>query len=255
MQPDWPDGGRGGTAADDGAQDRGRTRDGALPIVTGIAHFLAHELGNAGSALALTLDLLSRQEGMPERARTLVGRCRDLQQRLQTIIDALGTLGGARVGRKVNLRSAALVEELVSKLKLRERFDIEIEIDTPEHPGTVHADASLLELALRLLLQNAVEATPPGARLGVTSSATADGTRLTVWDEGKGISPEHRDGLFARVLPSGKGVGLLLVRAIVEKAHGGRVAFSPNQPRGACFHLEFPSEEATSARPLTAPVR
>jgi len=102
-------------------------------------------------------------------------------------------------------------------------------------------------------VQNAVEATPPGARLGVTSSATADGTRLTVWDEGKGISPEHRDGLFARVLPSGQGVGLLLVRAIVEKAHGGRVAFSPNQPRGACFHLEFPSEEAT--RPLTAPVR
>ncbi len=222
-----------------GECERARRED-SVRVIRGLAHFLAHDLGNAISALSLSLDLLARQE-LGERPRVLVERCSGLQARVQGIVDGLGALGGSRI-RPRPIELASLFEPIVRKLKLHDRFQVELALSGPAHPGVVLGEATLLELALRLLLRNAVEAVPAGGRLGACTSELPGKVRLTIWDEGAGVPPELRPAVFHRVFSTkgDAGVSLLLVRTIIEGPHGGQVAYEPNQPRGSRFHLDLP---------------
>jgi signal transduction histidine kinase len=162
------------------------------------------------------------------------------------IIDSLGALGGARISQLGPIDAAALVAEVVDYLRLRDRFVVETQIGgSSEHPDLVYGNGALLALALRLLLRNAAQILPDGAALGVRTSLRSGAIRLTVWDAGPGVPPELRPLLFSRPFSTkgGEGVGLLLVRLILESTHHGRVAFAPNSPRGSQFHLDLPLPE------------
>lgn len=101
----------------------------------------------------------------------------------------------------------------------------------------------LLVMAFRNLLANAAAASPIGQTIGIAAERTGDAVRITVWDDGDGIPSSARGRLFREPMttkPSGSGIGLLLVRAIVEQIHGGQVAYEPRVPRGSAFILTLP---------------
>jgi len=118
-------------------------------------------------------------------------------------------------------------------------------------PGTleVQGDAARLEQVVSNLLDNASKYTHEGGRIGLSIDVTADTLKLTVADNGIGITPQMLPHVFepfvqdAQALCSsgvGLGIGLTVARALVQ-AHGGSlVAHSAGFSRGSRFTVTLP---------------
>jgi two-component system CheB/CheR fusion protein len=129
-----------------------------------------------------------------------------------------------------------------------------------DEPVLVQADSVRLEQVVWNLLSNALKFTPPEGRVDVELAREDDYVRLRVRDTGQGIHPQHLGTIFdifgqgsASILrgTKGLGIGLALVRQIVE-LHGGRVsADSPGPGHGATFTVWLPVR--TSGAPELAP--
>jgi PAS domain S-box-containing protein len=120
----------------------------------------------------------------------------------------------------------------------------------------VRADSSRLQQVIWNLLSNAIKFSPRGAEVRVTMRDEPGGLRVTVTDQGQGISPEFLPYLFDRFTQSdagsnrqrgGLGLGLSIVKQLVE-AHGGTIsAHSEGRGRGARFELWLPVDGAPSS--------
>ena len=115
-------------------------------------------------------------------------------------------------------------------------------------PVWIKANANAVEDAIRNLVENAVAHSPPDGE--VTVRVHRDG-RVTVMDQGCGVTAEDRDHLFERFWrgtdckAEGAGLGLAIVQEIM-KAHGGSVTVEDNIRRGAIFTLGFPLQSIHS---------
>lgn len=130
------------------------------------------------------------------------------------------------------------------------RLACDIAPGTPPLPG----DAARLEQALQNLAANAIRHTPAGGQVLLQAAPAAAGrVRTTVRDTGSGSPPGHLAHLFDRfykvdaartgtAVPSGSGLGLSIVRAIVER-HGGTVTAANAAGGGAAFELELPAAD------------
>ena len=107
-----------------------------------------------------------------------------------------------------------------------------------------------LEQALQNLAANALRHTPKGGRVTLNAALEDGAIVVTVSDTGSGIAPGHLDHIFDRfykVDPSragqaaGSGLGLSIVKAIVER-HGGRITAASRAGAGTTFTLKFPPE-------------
>jgi signal transduction histidine kinase/ligand-binding sensor domain-containing protein len=116
----------------------------------------------------------------------------------------------------------------------------------------VHADAERLRDVIENLVSNAIKYTPPGGHVRLAVTHGEGLARLEVWDDGQGLAPDEMPRLFGRFErlagrptagePS-TGLGLYIVRRLVE-LHGGRVwAESEGRGRGARFVVELPAAD------------
>jgi len=136
---------------------------------------------------------------------------------------------------------------------LRDRniaLDIAIAPATPQ----VRGDAGRLEQALQNLAANAIRHTPAEGRVRLSAAPDEEGVRITVRDTGPGIPTEHLPRVFDRfykvdasragtAVPSGSGLGLSIVRAIIER-HGGTVTAANGPDGGALFEVHLPASES-----------
>ena len=128
--------------------------------------------------------------------------------------------------------------------------DIRLEASLDPALGLVSADPNRLQQVVWNLLTNAIKFTPPGGRVDIRLTRGDPGARITVSDTGKGIRPEFLPFVFDRFRQGetsigrrygGLGLGLAIVRHIVE-LHGGRVrAESPGEGAGAVFTVDLPA--------------
>ena len=124
-----------------------------------------------------------------------------------------------------------------------------LKADIEPHVPAIEADSERLAEVLANLLTNALRHTPATGIVKVSAHQRADKLEIAVTDNGEGIAPEHLDRVFERfyrVDPArsrasgGTGIGLAIVRAIVE-AHGGTVtATSPGTGSGTTVTLRLP---------------
>ena len=151
------------------------------------------------------------------------------------------------------------VDEIFERVSERharaaEEKNVTIAIDPHEDDLRMVGDSMRLEQALQNLAANALRHTAPGGivRLG----ATRDGgnIKLTVSDNGVGIPPEHLPHVFdrfykadqSRLHSGGSGLGLSIVKAIVER-HGGAVAVRSRQGVETVFEIVLPDLSRRSA--------
>jgi two-component system, OmpR family, sensor kinase len=145
----------------------------------------------------------------------------------------------------------ALLEEAVDVAREQPGAGtLELSLDLPRAPWPlprVLGDEELLALVFGNLLDNAVKYTPPGGRVEVRAREAGGEVVVEVADTGPGIAAEDLDHMWeelyrsprARTVP-GSGLGLALVRTVVER-HGGTVAAESRVGRGTVVRIRLPA--------------
>lgn len=212
---------------------------------------LAHELRTSLAPIMSAVEILRYRDvhGADRRACEIIeGRVRHQTRLLDDLLDLARTSQGKIELRKadVNLRIAvaSALDVIGPELEAREH---RLSVSLPEEPLILHADPMRLEQIVVNLLSNAVRYTPPGGSIWIEGRREEDAAVIRVRDTGQGIAPEMLGrvfDLFTQAAPSGPegglGVGLALVRRLVE-LHGGTVeALSAGVGRGSEFVVRLP---------------
>jgi signal transduction histidine kinase/ActR/RegA family two-component response regulator len=126
---------------------------------------------------------------------------------------------------------------------------IQLQTSIDRSVGPVMGDAARLQQIVWNLVSNAIKFTPPGGRISLALRSQDDAVELTVGDSGIGIAPDFLPHVFERFRQadssttrthSGVGLGLAIVRHLVE-LHGGRIsAHSDGENQGATFVVRLP---------------
>ncbi len=146
----------------------------------------------------------------------------------------------------------ALTGALDASLALAARRGIDVQVETIP-PTPVAIDEDRLTLVLINLIANAIKHGRPGGRVAVAADLrSARAVTVAVDDDGPGIPPHDRERVFAlgergRTQATGSGMGLALVRMILERA-GGRVEIGDSALGGARFTVTIPRGECDSRK-------
>ena len=176
--------------------------------------------------------------------------------KLEAIIGELLDLARLEGGGEKLEREAVLTDDLFRRVADRHRptlLERSVTLTTAVAEGTplIYGDADRLEQALQNVAANAIRHTPDGGAVALRAEpAPGDRVRITVADSGPGIPAEHLPRIFDRFykadasragtrIPSGSGLGLSIVRAIVHR-HDGEVRAFNGPAGGAVFELLLP---------------
>jgi signal transduction histidine kinase/ActR/RegA family two-component response regulator len=237
-------------------QDATRRKDEFLAM-------LAHELRNPLAPILNAAHVLSlRQTDDPilQRMREVVQRqVRHMARLLDDLLDVSRITHGKIELRKERVDLVAIARDaLQTSRPFVEASQHEVSISLPPEPLFVEADPARLEQVLTNLLNNAVKYTPSGGQIGITIARVGEEAVVRVRDTGAGISADFLPrvfDLFAQAQRSldrsegGLGIGLTLVRRLVEM-HGGSVeAYSAGPGQGSEFTVRLPAQpDAQPAR-------
>jgi PAS domain S-box-containing protein len=229
---------------------------------------LAHELRNPLAAISNAGHVLDRGGSADARTRDLVGvigrQIRHLSRLVDDLLDVSRFTRGKIELRKRPVELRPIVEGAVETIQpLLERQGHRLTVSMPEEPVMLEADATRIEQVLANLLNNAAKFTEPGGRLGLCVETQGGEAVLTVRDNGQGIAPDLLPRIFDLFVQEdrslarshgGLGIGLTLVRSLVER-HGGKVeARSEGPGRGSELVVRLPLL-STGARAAEQPAR
>ena len=213
----------------------------------------AHELKCPVAQLHLALEALSKPEildNIAKRERYLAistEATRDMSEKITMIM----TLSMAEEGVfKLNYSHFNLLEEVQ---KLKEQFsvvagkDVEIRIEKKEEDFNINADRDHIRQCLANLLDNAIKYSGNSVLISITLQRLKDSLQVSVKDNGIGIVADKQDKVFEKYTrlnsesgsPTGFGIGLSYVKAVVEK-HSGKIELKSEQTIGSEFILYLP---------------
>jgi signal transduction histidine kinase/ActR/RegA family two-component response regulator len=215
---------------------------------------LGHELRNPLSPIVTSLHLLGLRGDDPKVVSRSIAVIERQTQRLIRLVDDL--LDVSRITRgTIGLREEAvtvtdLVEKAVEQVRpLLEERGHRLVLDLPEEPLIFRADPARLEQAIGNLVANAARYTNIGGRIEVSARRDGSDLVISVRDDGIGLDADSREQIFELFVqgpnsaarpPGGLGVGLTVVRRLVQ-LHGGTVeAFSDGPGRGSEFIVRLP---------------
>jgi signal transduction histidine kinase len=208
-----------------------------------VAHGIRNPLAGIRLAAQLGLEAAAAADPVRESFEDVLGAVDRLEAQVRGILDFARPFEPRLEPLDLPALAGSVLDAAAARL---EASGVTVALDVPPSLPRVLADRAHLAQAMQELLSNAVDAMPQGGR--VTIDARADDgnpplVRLGVQDEGPGVPPEVRDRIFQLFMTTksgGTGVGLAVVRKIMER-HGGRVTLEPSAGRGARFVLELPA--------------
>lgn len=231
-------------------------QEGLPEVVRGVAHDFTNLLEAAGTT-ATSLYGQSHSPAMYRRAMQAV------MDQAQELIDCLQDLtrpaSWAWRTEPVDLDEIVNGTLQAALVPLREpRIRVRVRMGGLE---PVWAHRSLVYRALLNLIWNAVQAMPNGGLLSILGYVRGNRVVIEVGDTGEGIAAQDREKVLQEsctTKPGHRGMGLTLVRELIEKC-GGEITFSSRPKRGSLFSIALPvamqtEAEATGIREMSAPV-
>jgi len=214
---------------------------------------LAHELRNPLAPIRNAVELLrvSEKADVRERAREMVGR---QVAHLARLVDDLMDVSRITQRKIVLRRSTAALDSILESAvetvrPLMELQGHDFRLTQPEAKLWIHVDAVRMAQAVGNLLHNAAKFTPKGGRIALEAAREDGDLVIRVEDNGVGITPETLASAFDLFTQAdrsldrsqgGLGIGLSLVKGLVEM-HGGTVsAKSAGAGRGSIFTMRLP---------------
>jgi two-component system CheB/CheR fusion protein len=229
---------------------------------------LSHELRNPLSLLLMQAEILSRapeakkSERLMRAASVIQEMVRAQAQLIEDMIDvSRARTGKLTIDRQLLPLTFVVADSIGALRREAEKKDVTFDVQTGESSLIVAADPVRVRQIAWNLLTNALKFTPPKGSIRVRLTRDGNDARLDVEDTGEGISPEamphifewfrYADGEVQR--HGGMGIGLALVRQLVE-LHEGRIeAHSEGKGKGARFSVWLPLNLTALPLNLAAP--
>jgi PAS domain S-box-containing protein len=235
-------------AAELEAQAANRAKDEFLAV-------LSHELRTPLTSILGWVRMLQSRtldRAATARALSVIERNTRLQaQLIDDLLDVSRIASGEFELDRAVVNPVTVVEAALESLRaVAQSRSLALESSLDPRAGTVWADPARLQQVVWNLLSNAIKFTPAGGRVTVRLENAGDRVRIAVEDTGKGIAPEFLPYVFDRFRQAdsthtrshgGLGLGLTIVRELVER-HGGSVrAESAGEGAGATFVVTLPA--------------
>ncbi|HVG06363.1 MAG TPA: ATP-binding protein [Thermoanaerobaculia bacterium] len=216
---------------------------------------LAHELRNPLAPIRNAVELMRQVETIDpafQPSREMVERqVKHLARLVDDLLDVSRITQGSIRLRKEVVELGTVVERAIEATRpLIDSRAHDLKIQLPTDQIHLEADPTRLEQILTNLLNNAAKYTMPGGQIRVTAALEGDEAVVRVRDNGIGVPPDVLDRVFEPFVQSegslarsegGLGIGLTLVRSLVEM-HGGTVeATSPGLGQGSEFVVRLPA--------------
>jgi signal transduction histidine kinase len=218
------------------------------------AAVMAHEVRNPIGAI---LNAVAVMRHVPPGGAEAIDMMRVIQEealRLERLVRDLLDLGRPLLPRCLPVDLFELASASVSLLRDRRECDgVTFELGQAPGSAVAEVDPDLVQLAVLNIVRNAAQASPPGSEVRVAVGRIADSVRITVEDAGPGMEEDvvrRAFEPFFTTRPAGTGIGLAVVRRVVE-VHAGEVHVSRCEGRGSRVELVFPSKSASTATGIT----
>jgi len=230
-----------------------------------LAASVAHDFNNVLGAIVGYAELARETGGSDTQLRSSLDRLLGAAERARQLVRRVLTLDPHRSVRDHTVVVAPIIREVVDQLQTQPARTLAVDIRVDDEALTVSGDSTEIYQVLLNLCTNAMQATPANGRvtihlyaatraeaaaLTVGSVAAGDYVCVTVSDEGPGVSADQARRIFDPLTTTkepgqGVGIGLTVVRTIVESMHGAIEV--GDAAHGASFTVHWPRQSATAA--------
>jgi signal transduction histidine kinase len=250
------------------AQEARRQGDAANRMKDEFLATISHELRTPLNAVLGWVHLLRTGKlDHPTAARGLETIERNVRLQAQLTADLLDVSKALTGKLQLESRPVSIIDAarqaMAAAQSAAQAKGVQVVKTMPDAPLTVLGDAARLRQIVWHLVANAIKFTPRGGEVGVEVNATAEHVRVVVSDSGPGIDREFLPRIFDRFTQEdtsptrtagGLGVGLSLVRDLVE-LHGGEItAANRADGRGAVFTATFPLQPVEAVESVSIPM-
>jgi signal transduction histidine kinase/CheY-like chemotaxis protein len=218
---------------------------------------LGHELRNPLASILAAIELLQQKTSVGREHRVIEQHTRHVTRLVDDLLDVSRAARGAIELRSEYVELAAVLEraaEIAEPLIRQRRHSLSV---AARAGITLYGDTVRLAQIFGNLLTNAAKFTPAEGNIAVSAELAGDRVRVRVKDDGRGLEREHLSRIFEpfvqvdpnlNSLSNGLGLGLAIVRSLVERHGGSITADSAGPGRGSTFTVELPTVVAPLGR-------
>jgi len=224
-----------------------------------IFSLISHEIRTPLTTIRATLSLVSNgvMGSIPEQIKCLIdmalNNCEQLVLLLNDLLDLQELEQKKIIYDKKPVNLIVLIKEIIASNAIyAEKYQTKFEFSTSLKNANVYADEARIQQAVTNLLSNAAKYGKNGEEITILLTASDTQIRVSVIDQGDGISEEFNDTVFDKCsqlttegyrAAGGTGLGLGIVKQIIE-GHGGRVGFDSYTGVGSTFYFDLPLYQA-----------